>query len=369
VSVTRATDPVVGGVVAFVPSTRVLVVGGADRLRFLHAVTAADVAALVPGEGAYGALTDERGRPVSDFHLYVLPEAVLLELPTGRAEEARATLDRLVIADDVTTAWASGETVAYESADPARLATTLAAARAGRFTAPAGMLAAMAPAVGYDEAQGAAGTALEDVPARRQAILRASRLGGHGALHWSAAGRAGELAAAVTAAGSGGSGAVTVALSATQRDPLEIEAGRLGAAELAEAKVWNELGAMHAVSLTKGCWMGQEIVRRVHARGEVQRRLAGVVLEVPHGTGWDGARLETPGGAPAGTITRAARSPSLGTTVALAFVHRAAWTPGSPLVAVRGNGVRAPATTAGLPFVRRVPDGAGTPAFQPVEIP
>lgn len=361
-----AADPVARGVVAFVPASRVLVVGGADRLRFLHAVTAQDVASLIPGEGAYGAFTDERGRPVADFHLYVLPEALLLELPQGRAEEARAALDRLVIADDVTTAWASGETVAYESADPARLAATMAPARAGRFAAPAGELAGMAPAVGY-AGEGSDKAELADVPGQRQAILRASRLGGHGALHWAAGDRAGELAAAAAAAT--GDAPVTVALSATQRDPLEIEAGRIGAAELAEARVWNELGAMHAVSLTKGCWMGQEIVRRVHLLGEVQRRLTGVVLDVPHGVGWAGARLETPEGAPAGTITRAARSPSLGTTLGLAFVRRAHGAPGTPLVAVRDDGARAPARAAALPFVHRVPAGKGMPAFQPVEIP
>jgi len=364
VSSVPAADPVARGVVAFVPASRVLVVGGADRLRFLHAVTAQDVASLVPGQGAYGALTDERGRPVADFHLYVLPEAVLLELPAGRAEEARAALDRLVIADDVTTAWAAGETVAYEAADPVRLAATMAPARAGRFAAPAEVLGEMLPAVGYAEA-GADESELVDVPTRRQAILRASRLGGYGALHWAAGDRAGELAAAAA----GGEFQVTVALSATQRDPLEIEAGRIGDAELAEAKVWNELGAMHAVSLTKGCWMGQEIVRRVHVQGEVQRRLCGVVLDVAHGVGWGGARLETPEGAPAGTITRAARSPSLGATLGLAFVRRAHGAPGTSLVAVRDDGAGVPATTSALPFVQRVPAGKGMPAFQPVEIP
>jgi folate-binding protein YgfZ len=362
-------DPVASGVVAFVPATRVLVVGGADRLRFLHAVTAQDVAGLSPGEGAYGALTDDRGRPVADFHLYVLPEAVLLELPAGRAEEARAVLDRLVIADDVETAWAAGETVAWESGDPARLAAALAPAREGRLAAPAAELGELAPAVGY-AANAAAppageGEALAGVPLRRQAILRASRLGGFGALHWAAAGRAGELAAAAARRDP----RVTVVLSEQDRDPLEIEAGRIGAAELAEARVWNELGAMHAVSLDKGCWMGQEIVRRVQVRGEVKRRLGGIVLETPHGQGWAGAALETPGGASAGVVTRAARSPLLGRTLGLAFVDRGSGAAGTPLVAVRADGARAPATPAALPFVRRLPEGAGAPAYQPMEIP
>jgi folate-binding protein YgfZ len=331
-------------------------------------VTAADVATLGPGEGVYGALTDDRGGPIADFHLFVLPDVVLLELPAGCADEARAALDRLVIADDVVTAWADGATVAYEAGDPERLAAALAPERAGRFAPPLEVLADLVPGAGFaaagpDAALDASDeAALAAVPRRLGAVLRASRLGCYGALHWAADDdRAGELARAVTRPG------VRTALSATERDPLEIEAGRIGTTELAEAKVWNELAAMHAVSLTKGCWMGQEIVRRVHARGEIQRRLGGVELDAPHGVGWAGARLTLADGADAGVITRAARSPHADRTVALAFLRRAAWPAGTPLVAVRADGTRAPAASADLPFVRRVPAGAGVPAFAPGE--
>ncbi len=341
-----------------------LVVGGRDRLRFLHAVTAADLEGLGPGDGAYGALTDDRGRPIADFLLAVLPRAVLLELPAGRADEARAALDRLVIADDVATAWAEGPTVAYEAGDPARLEGALAAARGGRAAPAAGFLAPLEPGALFapgevpadDEAELAA------LPARLGAVLRGARLGGHGALHWADGDRLAEIAAARR-------GGAATALTELERDPLEIEAGRIGPAELAEARVWNELGVMRAVSLTKGCWMGQEIVRRVHSRGEVQRRLGGIVIDAPHGVGLAGARLETQDGRAAGVVTRAARSASLGRTLALAFVARVAWDPGSALVAVRGDGGRVPAATARLPFVRRVPAGTGAPAFEPVEIP
>jgi folate-binding protein YgfZ len=195
-------------------------------------------------------------------------------------------------------------------------------------------------------------------------VLRASRLGGLGALHWAAGGRADELAALAALAATGDPPlTLTLALSAEQRDPLEIEAGVIGAAELAEARVWNELDAMDAVSLTKGCWMGQEIVRRVHVLGEVQRHLTGVVLDAPHGQGWAGAALSTGDGTKAGVLTRAARSALLGRTLALGFVRRASWEPGSALVAVRKDGAHAAATTAALPFVRRAP--ASPPAETP----
>lgn len=347
-----SSDAVRDGVVAFVPDGRILVVGGSDRVRFLHAVTAAEVEGLEPGGGVFGALTDDRGHPVSSFHLYVLPEAVLLELPSGRAETAREALERLVIADDVTLAWAAGATVGYESADAALLAATMAPARGSRFVAPPEALAGVTPAVGYAAGSGEPDPEdLASLPLRREAVLRASRLGGFGALHWALDGdRAGELAALATRRDA----KVKIALSPAEREPLEIEAGAIGVAEIEEAKVWNELDAMDAVSLTKGCWMGQEIVRRVHALGELQRKRTGVVLDAPHGQGWARALLEDEAGVPAGVVTRAARSRALGATVAQAFVRRAHWAPGSRLVAVRpADGARASATVAALPFVQR----------------
>jgi len=353
-------------VVAFVPPVRVLVLGGVDRLRFLQALVAQDLGGLTPGDGVYGALTDDRGRPISDFHLFVLPEAVLLELPIGRAEEARAALEARIIADDVRTAWASGEVVAYESSDPGRLA--IAAGSPGRG-GPPGDLEDPSPGVGFADGTGFAeeDPALEDeavlatVPAARHAVLRASRLGAFGALHWSSGDRMVELAAAA----SGDSG-TTVLLSATQLDPLEITAGRIAAAELAEAKVWNELGVMAAVSLTKGCWMGQEIVRRVHVLGETKRVLRGVTLDVPHGVGWAGAMLEDGAGAPAGIVTRAVRAPFLDATVGLAFVRRDV-APGATLTAVRSDGVRIAAVARTLPFVTRRPAGVAPPSWLPLE--
>jgi hypothetical protein len=58
-----------------------------------------------------------------------------------------------------------------------------------------------------------------------------------------------------------------------------------------------------------------------------------------------------------------------GLTVGLAFLDRAAWDAGAPLVAVRGDGTRLAARRTPLPFVRRVPTGAGIPLFEPLETP
>ncbi len=106
-----------------------------------------------------------------------------------------------------------------------------------------------------------------------------------------------------------------------------------------------------AVSFTKGCYTGQELVARLDARGNrVPRRLRGLVLDVaarptpPLGTEpLVGAMLQDPGnGKSVGRITSAAWSPALGRPVALAYVHRSVEVPGQVSVVGGGSVVELP---------------------------
>ncbi len=111
-------------------------------------------------------------------------------------------------------------------------------------------------------------------------------------------------------------------------ETVRIEAGiPANGREVVEGSIAAELGLVdRAVSFTKGCFTGQELVARIDARGSnVARRLCGVVLAgsfedaaVPVGaTVMDvGQEHEV------GTLTSLAWSPGLGATVALATLHR-----------------------------------------------
>jgi folate-binding protein YgfZ len=91
---------------------------------------------------------------------------------------------------------------------------------------------------------------------------------------------------------------------------------------------------LHAISYTKGCYVGQETVARVHFRGHVNRHLRGVRvagIEPPP----RGATLHDESGAVVGDIRTAVRSPSLG-GIALAMVRREI-APGAALVARWGS--------------------------------
>jgi aminomethyltransferase len=79
-----------------------------------------------------------------------------------------------------------------------------------------------------------------------------------------------------------------------------------------------ETQQMHAVSFTKGCYLGQEIVERIRARGHVNRKLERIELE--------GADPPPPGtvieaGGKQAEIASSAYSPDAGRVVALAYVR------------------------------------------------
>lgn len=117
-------------------------------------------------------------------------------------------------------------------------------------------------------------------------------------------------------------------------EAARIEAGEPAmGSEVAGRLVAQEAGLVGwAVSLTKGCYPGQELVARVDARGaNVPRRLRGVVVEGPaHG---DAVAAVSPGaalvvgGEHVGSLTSAAWSPGHGATVALGYVRRRAVPP------------------------------------------
>lgn len=143
-------------------------------------------------------------------------------------------------------------------------------------------------------------------------------------------------------------------------ETLRVEAGvPRGGHELTEEAIPTEayeaIGMMErAISFTKGCYTGQEVIVRIAHRGHVNRHLRGLVLERPAPT-LAGARLQHPdSGKEVGRITSFAHSPLLASTVALAFVRREV-EPGSR-VRIGEEGAGGDATVVALPFRRDTAD-------------
>jgi folate-binding protein YgfZ len=103
---------------------------------------------------------------------------------------------------------------------------------------------------------------------------------------------------------------------------------------------------LHAISYTKGCYTGQEVVARVHFRGHVNRHLRGLraaATDPPP----SGAQLVDESGRPVGEVRTGVSSPRLG-GIALAMVRREV-EPGASL-SVRWDGGDSRADVSALPF-------------------
>ena len=132
---------------------------------------------------------------------------------------------------------------------------------------------------------------------------------------------------------------------------VRIEAGvpEMGA-ELDERTIPQEADGLveRAVSFTKGCYTGQELVARIDARGSnVARHLRGVAIDSRDAPP-PGADLHDDGGA-VGALTSVAFSPGLNATVALAYVARRV--PDSADVTVQWDGGTVAARVSPLPLV------------------
>jgi len=143
------------------------------------------------------------------------------------------------------------------------------------------------------------------------------------------------------------SGARPVGLRAMET--LRIEAGipRYGV-DMNEETIPLEAGLDHAVNYDKGCYVGQEVVARIHWRGHVNWVLSGFLLagrELPS----PGSELRD-GNKKVGYITSSAYSPSLDRVIALGYIRRELSEPGSEAVLNTEDG--GIAELAKTPFVQ-----------------
>lgn len=133
-------------------------------------------------------------------------------------------------------------------------------------------------------------------------------------------------------------------------ETLRIEAGvpRFGV-DMDETNVVTEAGLDAAVSYTKGCYIGQEIIARIKYRGHVAKKLAGLRFESKV-QAKVGAAIKATDGKEVGRITSIADSPSLHCTIALGYLKFDYLTPGTR-VNVAAVDEEVTAQVVELPFV------------------
>ena len=278
-----------------------LEVRGEDRVRWLDGMISGDVKALEArgsGAGCYATLLTNRGAIVADLHVGKLDELFVLETRRDWIPKIQATLERFIIADDVTLVDRSSELEVLGLEGP-RAAEILSEA-AGReiLLEPeqwaqieiAGAQVRVA-AFGFT---GEVAFQLHLAPADRPRV---------------------EAALEATGAGRGLARGDAAAL-----EVMRVEAGiPLLGAELDEDVLPAEARLERSISINKGCYVGQEIVARLRARGQVNHLLVGLRLE-----GEALPEVEASlfvGGRRIGELTSVVRSPRWG-SIALGYVRR-----------------------------------------------
>ncbi len=84
-----------------------------------------------------------------------------------------------------------------------------------------------------------------------------------------------------------------------------------------------------AISFTKGCYLGQETIARLDARGQLQKKLC--LLRIDTADAIEAGAAVQHNDQPIGQLTSTAWAASLGHTVALAYMRRGNYEPGSKL--------------------------------------
>jgi tRNA-modifying protein YgfZ len=282
---------------------------GPDGTEYLQGQLTNDVEAVAVGEGQYAALLDRKGHLQADIRLIRVGEtAILLDTEPGTKDAALRHLTMYSIGRDVQVGDATAERGAVSLIGPR------AAEIAG--TAPLPEFA--------NEATAVAGIDVVAVGTRDGIDLLLPL-----------AERERAVAALVEA------GAVEVSPEAAEIVRVESGTPRFGA-EMDAGTMPAEAGIVEdAVSFTKGCYIGQETVARLHYKGKPNRHLRGLRLS---GAAAPGAALRL-GEKEVGTLGGAVVSPALG-PIGLAIVRREA-EPGTSLT-VGEDGVTA--EVVALPF-------------------
>ncbi len=263
---------------------------GEERLSYFHGMCTQDIKGLPEWGSAYFTIVSVKGAMVGDGRAVRRTDDLVLDLEPGTSDHVREFLEKYLISEDAELQPAAGEVAVLGLVGP-RTEEVLKAAFGEQL--PEGIVrlpSLLTKGPGTD------------------LLLPTNRL----EEIWSRLRDAGARPAGL--------------------EPLEwvrVEDGvpRFGQ-DLLETTIPLEADLKHAIHYNKGCYVGQEVIARATYRGQMNKKLTGLVL------GESGApeRAELrKDGKKVGFITSVVRSPSRGDHVALGYVHRDHLAPGTVL--------------------------------------
>jgi folate-binding protein YgfZ len=296
-------------------------VSGEDRVSFLHGMCTADVKAMSEGQVAAALFVTERAHVITDIYLYALSDAFLLEIDRGSWPRVRAHLEKFLVADDVE----MEELTATALID-------IEGPEADTILLSAGCIASRLTPWRFERG-------VANLP-RLRAPAFTVLLGGD--TNCSAARDFEQLMVNFSPMN------MMPELSSEVLKIIRVERGvaRVGV-DTNERTLALEARFEPAISLNKGCYIGQETIERATARGGIKRRLFGLQIDGSHRPA-----IGTPillDDKPVGVLTSVAESPVFG-MIGLSIIHHSAWAEGTR-VKLSDPTVTIEAHIAELPFI------------------
>jgi folate-binding protein YgfZ len=293
----------------------------------LNGLLTCDVAPLTNGHGTYGAALTSKGKVVADVSVFAMDESFLVEVPSA--------------------VWAAWKELVAKYVNPRlskRTDETDLTCEVGLFgpraaSVIASMTGADVPTIEMLPMYGHVTLAIDGV------IVNVARLPDFGVEGY-------RLLAVREAFDRLRESAVTLGgrmVGSAAIEAARIEAGRpLWGVDMDGSTLPQEanLDALNAISYTKGCYTGQEIVARLHFRGHVNKRIVGLRIDgsaVPA----RGSSVLGPDSKEVGDVRSAVLSPRFG-PIALAMVRREVTS--GDAVALSIDGIESRATVSTLPF-------------------
>ena len=318
---------------------------GADRQKFLNGQVTNNVKDLKVGEGCYAALVNAKGKMQSDLNIYVLEDEILLDFEPGYSAAVAQRLEKFIIAEDVQV---------VDVAPPYGLLSVQGpkaeeAVNSLQFFQPAPDPSQEGnwQIVGGTHTQlpslGGAGSGFAQPPAKPMNFV-AVKNATIGDVYWMNLPRVGtsgfdlfvptatlgavadKLIIAVKEVGGRACGWQALEIA-------RIEAGipRYGT-DMDETNLAPEAGIEErAISYTKGCYIGQEVIARIRTYGQGAKALRGLRLaDDLKALPVRGDKLFKDGNE-VGYVTSAVASPTFKANIALGYVRRECNQPGQTL--------------------------------------
>jgi folate-binding protein YgfZ len=280
-----------------------LIFSGRDRVRWLNGMVTNNVRDLAPDHGVYSFILTAQGHNQGDLVAYNRGDYLLATTDREQAPKITTLLQRYIIMDDVEIEDISDKMGAIGIAGP----------RASEVLSNTGI----------DVSQLQPGQVIDTVWREIGiSVARGTHPGMDGYEMWMAAENAEKVWDALATAGA----------SPVGSDALEVYRIARGTPrygiDLRERDLAQETGQEHALSFVKGCYIGQEIVERVRARGNVHRTFIGFDVQ---GEPPQAGTKVLANDKDVGEITSAARVPfpGGGRTLALGYLRREIATAGT----------------------------------------